>query len=193
MYFLRGGFFPSNTHNTTKDLFYFEATDRAPVASTDVLKEDLENSVGITGCGIVLSIDTIVEDCMQYLKKSTDQDDKLTTVVTLQHGDYHPVVSNHQFISLNLICWLLAIHQEKQPAFSRLEYRIRPLRHLAGTPKILKLGREVNVHGYLKDFNEETGCYIAIVSESFVLSIQSSYMLSGFCPNSVRARWTRYP
>ncbi|EGF99083.1 uncharacterized protein MELLADRAFT_94914 [Melampsora larici-populina 98AG31] len=154
VYFLRGSFFPSNTLFTTKDVIHFEATHRAPVISADDMKESLMDTVGVSGCGIIIGLDIITEECMDYLEENPKITDLTTTVVTIQHGDYHPV--------------------DKAKAF-RMEYRLRPFLHLAGIRKILKTRREVNVHGFIQDFNPNTECWIVVVNKiSFTTGSQNA-------------------
>ncbi|EGF97319.1 uncharacterized protein MELLADRAFT_85870 [Melampsora larici-populina 98AG31] len=143
-YFLRGLFFPTNTVETHKDQFYFEGSDHAVIGPADDFKGDVVDTIGVTGLGIVSKLGTIVEECCIGLKDDNAVEDPKTLVVTVQHTDYHPGI-------------------KPAPTFY-VKYRVHPLKYLSGIPRILKLGREAMFHGYLKDFNEETGCYIVIVN-----------------------------
>ncbi|KAH9808206.1 hypothetical protein DFH28DRAFT_1136482 [Melampsora americana] len=129
--------------------------DAALMISSRYMTEKTEDKIGMTGTGIILSIDKMVEECMQYMK-GDDGLDPITTVVTLQHCNHHPIT--------------------KQPFSCKLKYRLRPYRHLAGTPKILKVGRKVNIHGYIKDFNETTKCFVTIVNK---ISLTSGHVIPG--------------
>ncbi|EGF97710.1 uncharacterized protein MELLADRAFT_84522 [Melampsora larici-populina 98AG31] len=86
----------------------------------------------------------VVEESMQFLKKNPTDDDLVSLYAIVQHCDFHP--------------------ETKDPRSSTVEYRIPPFKHLSGSPKIVKNGRECQFHGYVKDFNEETNCYIVIVA-----------------------------
>ncbi|EGG04577.1 uncharacterized protein MELLADRAFT_88612 [Melampsora larici-populina 98AG31] len=143
-YFLRGLFFPTNTLNTHMDHLYFEGSDQAMIGPAEEFKGEVINTVGVTGLGIVTKLQNIVEDCCRNLKDKDDLDDPKTIVATVKHTDYHPNI-------------------KPAPTFY-VEYRICPLKYLSGIPRILKLGREAIFHGYLKDFNEETRCYIVIAN-----------------------------
>lgn len=46
-----------------------------------------------------------------------------------------------------------------------VEYRIPPFKHLAGSPQVVKTGRECQFHGHVKDFNEVTSRYVVIVNK----------------------------
>ncbi|EGG02232.1 uncharacterized protein MELLADRAFT_91565 [Melampsora larici-populina 98AG31] len=144
IYNLRGGFFPRNRLDTSNDQLFFEALDRGIITHNEGFVHNLSDTVGITGLGRVSKTETILEETIQHLIPKNPGLDKLTTVVTVEHSDYHP---------------------EKRAQVCRVEYRIRPFPHLAGSHKTMRVGRECLFHGYIKDFNEVTECYIAIVNK----------------------------
>lgn len=148
IYFLRGSFFPSNTADTTKDQLIFEGSEAILLAQADDFLGDTVNSVGITGVGVVIEKTTIVEACCQYLKKVGATEDPLTTVVTVQHSEYHATV--------------------KTTKTSKIEYLIRPTPNLSGIASILKVGRECHFHGFVKDFNENTSSYVVVANKVFL-------------------------
>ncbi|EGG07830.1 uncharacterized protein MELLADRAFT_85385 [Melampsora larici-populina 98AG31] len=144
IYFLRGLFFPTNTIQTTMDQFYFEGSDYTVVGSAEDFKGDFIDGVGVSGLGIVTKLELIIEECCKNLRDKDNTEDPKTLVVTVKHTDYHPTI-------------------KPAPTFY-VEYRVRPHKYLAGIPRLLKLGRETMFHGYLKDFNEETRCYVVIAN-----------------------------
>ncbi|EGG02229.1 uncharacterized protein MELLADRAFT_91561 [Melampsora larici-populina 98AG31] len=144
VYYLRGAFFPRNRLDTKDDQFFFEASDWAIITNGGDFAHSLVDTVGITGLGRVRKIDPIVEASIQHLIPKNPTKDKITTVVTVEHSDYHA--------------------ESKLPRVCQVEYRIRPFPNLAGTHKIVRLGRECLFHRYIKDFNEKTNCYIVIVN-----------------------------
>ncbi|EGG08854.1 uncharacterized protein MELLADRAFT_84435 [Melampsora larici-populina 98AG31] len=145
LYFLRGSFFPTNTCDTYNDELFFEGFDRAVIGTAESYSESLANKLGITGIGRVLDVEFYVEDHMQYLKRHASEPDKITLYAVVQHCDYHP--------------------ETKEATSMTVEYRVPPFKHLAGSPQIVKKGRECQFHGYVKDFNEETNRYIVIVNK----------------------------
>ncbi|EGG04302.1 uncharacterized protein MELLADRAFT_89528 [Melampsora larici-populina 98AG31] len=145
IYFMRGTLFPSNTADTRADQFIFEGSDVALVGPRESFHGDLVDTVGVTGLGIVVGINNIVEQSCQYMKKSPDQDPVPTTVFTVQHSDYHPIM--------------------KTARTCNVEYRVRPTPNLAKIASFVRLGRECQFHGYIKDFNEETSCYVVVANK----------------------------
>ncbi|EGG01110.1 uncharacterized protein MELLADRAFT_92750 [Melampsora larici-populina 98AG31] len=138
LYFLRGTFFPTNTRDTYNDELFFEGFDRALLGSAESFSDSLANKVGITGIGRVLDVDFYVEEHMQYLKRNATETNKVTLYAIVQHCDFHP----------------------EEATSMTVEYRVPPFKHLAGSPQIVKKGRECQFHGYVKGFNEETNHYI---------------------------------
>ncbi|EGG12045.1 uncharacterized protein MELLADRAFT_89244 [Melampsora larici-populina 98AG31] len=134
IYFLRGSFFPSNTDKTTDDMLFFEASDRILVRPVDTFAGDTVDSIGVTGVGIVLATNQIPKPRTTNLLPNPADGEKIVTVVTVLHSDYHPT--------------------SKIAKQFKVQYRIPPTRNLAGTPKILRVGREYQFHGFLKDFDE---------------------------------------
>ncbi|EGG00667.1 uncharacterized protein MELLADRAFT_93089 [Melampsora larici-populina 98AG31] len=121
-----------------------KTSDRGIVTNGEGFPHSLVDTVGMTALGRVLKKTEIVEDSIQHLIPKNPSKDKVTTIVTVEHSDYHP--------------------ETKLPKTSQIEYRIRPFPHLAGTYKVIKVGRECLFHGYIKDFNEQTNCYVVIVN-----------------------------
>ncbi|EGG06583.1 uncharacterized protein MELLADRAFT_86418 [Melampsora larici-populina 98AG31] len=148
IYFLRGSFFPSNSSTTSQDQLIFEGSEAILLAQADDFLGETINSVGITGVGVVLEKKTIVEACCQYLKKVGATEDPLSTVVTVQHSKYHPTL--------------------KATKTSKVEYLIRPSPNLSGIASIIKPGRECQIHGFIKDFNEATSSYVVVVNKVFL-------------------------
>ncbi|EGG11548.1 uncharacterized protein MELLADRAFT_91131 [Melampsora larici-populina 98AG31] len=142
---LRGAVFPTNTKDTHNNEFFYEGSDRFVIGTADTFSANLDNTIGITGIGRVLSFLFKVEESMQYLKTKANDSNKVTMHVIVQHCDFHP--------------------QTKLPRSMTVEYRIPPFKHLAGSPQIVKEGRECQFHGYIKDFNEDTHRYIVIVNK----------------------------
>ncbi|EGF97401.1 uncharacterized protein MELLADRAFT_85583 [Melampsora larici-populina 98AG31] len=140
IYFLRGCFFPTNTDETNKDVLYFEASDRVLISPSQSFSGSLINSIAVTGVGIVTAIESFREPITNGCLPNPADGEKMVTIVTVLHSDYHPI----QFT---------------------VQYRIPPTRNLAGTPKILQVGREYQFHGFLKDFDEKTFVYIVIASK----------------------------
>ncbi|EGF99606.1 uncharacterized protein MELLADRAFT_94161 [Melampsora larici-populina 98AG31] len=145
VYFLRGALFPSNSPDTRANQFIFEGSDVVMLGPRDNYGGKLVDSVGVTCLGIVIGISSIVKDCCQYMKKTPDQESVLTTVFTVQHSDYHPIM--------------------KTARTSTVEYCIRPTPNLAKIASIVRVGQECQFHGFIKDFNEETPCYIVIANK----------------------------
>ncbi|KAH9814902.1 hypothetical protein DFH28DRAFT_1082648 [Melampsora americana] len=139
IYFLHGSFFPSNTKYNCSDLLYFEATNQAPVMLALKMRFSLEDTVGVSTCGIIAGVDNVKEECIQNLKlKAADE-------------DYHPVAP------------------KSKATASGLAYCIQPFPHLAGIHKILKNGCELIFHSLIHDFNKHilmshisltTPCYL---------------------------------
>lgn len=148
VYFLRRAFYPSNTPHTKKDLFIFEGSEAVLLAQAEDFLGDTVDSIGVTGIGMVTNVKTKVEECCQGMKKAGAPDDPLTTVVTVQHSEYHPSM--------------------KGPSASTVEYLIRPTPNLAGIASIIRAGRECRIHGFIKDFNEETNCYVVIANKVYL-------------------------
>ncbi|EGG07254.1 uncharacterized protein MELLADRAFT_62750 [Melampsora larici-populina 98AG31] len=141
-YFLRGPFFPTNLPQTESDQFIFKGADATLIASLDNYEGESVDSVGISGLGIVINIEHITEKCCQYLKKTGQEDDLQTTVVTMQHSEFNPI--------------------SQKTHMSKVEYLIRPTPNLACIATYLKTGRECAIHGYIKDFNVETSSYVVV-------------------------------
>ncbi|EGG00274.1 uncharacterized protein MELLADRAFT_93742 [Melampsora larici-populina 98AG31] len=145
VYFLRGALFPSNTPDTKANQLIFEGSDVAMIGPIKDFQGDLVDNIGVTGLGIVVEINSIVEECCQYMKKSPDQDPIQTTVFTVQHTDYHPVMKTAQS------CWV--------------EYRVRPTPNLAKIAGYVKIGRKCQFHGYMRDYKESTSCYVIVANK----------------------------
>lgn len=92
--FLRGSFFPTNTQETHNDEFFYEGADRLVLGTVDTFSANLDNTIGLTGIGRVLSVDFKVEECMQYLKHKPNDPDKVTMFAIVQHCDFHPKPRN---------------------------------------------------------------------------------------------------
>ncbi|EGG08957.1 uncharacterized protein MELLADRAFT_77253 [Melampsora larici-populina 98AG31] len=118
--------------------------DHALIGPANEFKGEIMNTVGITGIGVVAKLSYVVEECCKNLRDKNEAEDPKTTVVTVEHTNYHPSI-------------------KPAPIFY-VEYCVRPYKYLSGIPRILKLGREAIFHGYLKDYNEETRCYIVIAN-----------------------------
>ncbi|EGG09699.1 uncharacterized protein MELLADRAFT_95138 [Melampsora larici-populina 98AG31] len=142
IYFLRGSFFPSKSADTDNDQFLFEGSDACLLSASEGCVTDLVDSVGVTSLGFVVRIHTIVEKCCNMLKKSPSDPDPKTTVLTVEHADYHPIMKSRRV--------------------SRMEYLIRPSRDMAGIAASIVVGSECHFHGFIKDFNQETNCYVVI-------------------------------
>ncbi|EGG07088.1 uncharacterized protein MELLADRAFT_86004 [Melampsora larici-populina 98AG31] len=125
IYHLRGAFFPRNLLDTSGDQLFFEASDRGVITNGKSFPYSLIDNVGITGLGRISKITTTVETSIQHMIPKNPNKDKVTTIVTVEHSDYHP---------------------ESKSA------------------KVVKEGRECLFHGYIKDLNEITNCYVVIVS-----------------------------
>ncbi|EGG11268.1 uncharacterized protein MELLADRAFT_92218 [Melampsora larici-populina 98AG31] len=145
VYFLRGALFPSNSPDTKANQFIFEGSDVTMLGDSDSFGGELVDCVGVTGLGIVIAISSIIEECCQYMKKTPDQEPVATTVFTVQHSDHHPIM--------------------KTARTSTVEYRIRPTPNLAKIVSIVRIGRKCQFHGFIKDFNEATSCYIVIANK----------------------------
>ncbi|EGG03700.1 uncharacterized protein MELLADRAFT_89972 [Melampsora larici-populina 98AG31] len=145
IYYLRGSFFPSNTDKTKDDLLFFEASDRVLIGPIETFSGDLVDSIGVTGVGIVTAIDQMPEPITNGCKPNPADGEKIVTIVTVLHSDYHPI--------------------SKEPRQCKVQYRIPPTRNLAGTPKILRISREYQFHGFLKDFDEVNFLYVVIASK----------------------------
>ncbi|EGG02186.1 uncharacterized protein MELLADRAFT_91505 [Melampsora larici-populina 98AG31] len=145
IYLLRGSFFPSNSEETNKDILFFEASDRVLISSSANFTGNLVDSIGVTGVGIVKAITKIPEPRTNGCLPNPADEGKFVTVVTVLHSDYHPIA--------------------KEAKQCTVQYRIPPTRNLAGTPKILQIGREYQFHGFLKDFDEEALVYIVIANK----------------------------
>ncbi|EGG09698.1 uncharacterized protein MELLADRAFT_60781 [Melampsora larici-populina 98AG31] len=159
-YFLRGSFFPTNLPGTENDQLVFEGTDATMVASIDNFEADSVDTIGISGLGIVVDIGYIVERCCQYLKKTGQDADLQTAVVTLQHCKVNPI--------------------DKSTHMCKVEYLIRPTPNLARIATFLKNGRECMIHGFIKDYNVQTNSYVVVANKL--------YMTSGFQDVSPQAK-----
>lgn len=148
IYFLRGSFFPSNSEDTSADQLVFEAMDKCFVAEAEGWQTDLVDTVGVTGRGVVTGISTIVESCCQIYKKKPNDPDLQTTVLTVEHAEYHPV--------------------RRLRCVSKIEYLIRPTPGLARIPSMIRIGRECQFHGYIKDFNQVSSCYIVVANRVYL-------------------------
>ncbi|EGG10581.1 uncharacterized protein MELLADRAFT_103261 [Melampsora larici-populina 98AG31] len=69
------------------------ANDVVMLGPSENFEGDLVDLVGVTGLGIVIAIDSIIEECCQYMKKTPDQEPVATTVFTVPHADYHPIAN----------------------------------------------------------------------------------------------------
>ncbi|EGG07530.1 uncharacterized protein MELLADRAFT_85648 [Melampsora larici-populina 98AG31] len=163
LYFLQGTFFPTNTQETYNKELFFEGFDRALLGTAESFCDSLANKVGVTGIGRVLDVDFYVEEQMQYLKCNASEPDKVTLYAIVQHCNFHP--------------------ETKEATSMTVEYCVPPLKHLAGSPQVVKKGRECQFHGYVKDFNEETNRYIVIVNK---VSPTSGHLESAGCKKAVR-------
>ncbi|EGG08253.1 uncharacterized protein MELLADRAFT_105272 [Melampsora larici-populina 98AG31] len=157
-YFLRGPFFPTNLPQTESDQFIFEGADATLIASLDNYEGESVDSVGISGLGIVINIEHITEKCCQYLKKTGQEDDLQTTVVTMQHSEFNPIPVTD------------SLFQSQKTHMSKVEYLIRPTPNLARIATYLKTGRECAIHGYIKDFNVETSSYVVVANKLYMTS-----------------------
>ncbi|EGG05564.1 uncharacterized protein MELLADRAFT_72098, partial [Melampsora larici-populina 98AG31] len=108
IYFLRGSFFPSNTDETTKDILFFEASDRVLISSSENFSGNLVDSIAVTGVGIITAIDKFPEPITNGCIPNPADGEKIVTVVTVLHSDYNPTA--------------------KGPKQSTVEYRIPPTR-----------------------------------------------------------------
>ncbi|EGG07255.1 uncharacterized protein MELLADRAFT_85907 [Melampsora larici-populina 98AG31] len=145
IYYLRGSFFPSNNPETENDQLLFEGSDANVVSACKSCEVDLVDSVGVTSLGIVIGIDTIVEKCRQLVTTPAVEGGIRTTVLTVQHADYHPILKSRRV--------------------SKMEYLVRPTRALAGNIDSIIVGKECQIHGYIKDYNQDTACYVVIVNK----------------------------
>ncbi|EGG05288.1 uncharacterized protein MELLADRAFT_64232 [Melampsora larici-populina 98AG31] len=163
IYFLRGSFFPLNKEDTTGDILFFEASDRILIGPADTFAGDLVNSIGVTGVGIVTAIAKMPEPITNGCLPNPSDGEKIVTIVTVLHSDYHPtvrtVLNPLQLITDNIL------PQLKVPKQCKIQYRIPPTRNLAGVPKILQVGREYQFHGFLKDFDEDQCVYVVLASK----------------------------
>ncbi|EGG08252.1 uncharacterized protein MELLADRAFT_85082 [Melampsora larici-populina 98AG31] len=144
IYFLRGSFFPT-TDAQTDDIIFFKASDRVLLNSEDAFVGDLVDVVGVTGVGIVCNITIVIEPARGGLMKNPKDENKPTTIVTVLHSNFHPPT--------------------KESAQFTAKYRIPPTPNLAGTPKILKIGREFQFHGFIKDYDSTNFRYIVIANK----------------------------
>lgn len=92
IYFLRGEFFPTTRLNGAVDEFFFEGSDRRQVGNHTSFMESMADGVGLTGIGIVLSIDSVVSHFVNYGESFPTNPDNTTLLVIVQHCDYHPKV-----------------------------------------------------------------------------------------------------
>ncbi|EGF97471.1 uncharacterized protein MELLADRAFT_85335 [Melampsora larici-populina 98AG31] len=159
IYYLRGSFFPSNTPETDNDQLLFEGSNANVMSACEVCQADLVDLVSVTSLGIVIGIDTIVEKCCDMLRNSPTQGEIRTTVLTIQHADYHPILKSRR------VC--------------KMEYLVRPTRALSGIVDSITVGRECHIHGYIKDFNQDTACYVVIEQHSASAATSSLEPLTG--------------
>ncbi|EGF97709.1 uncharacterized protein MELLADRAFT_84523 [Melampsora larici-populina 98AG31] len=135
IYFLRGEFFPTTRLNGAVDEFFFEGSDRRQVGNHTTFMESLADGVGLTGTGIVLSINSAVNQNVNYSESFPANPDNMTLFVIAQHCDYHP------------------------------KYHIPPSENFDPYRQVVKVGSECQFHGYIKGFNEATRRYIVVVNK----------------------------
>ncbi|EGG04006.1 uncharacterized protein MELLADRAFT_89738 [Melampsora larici-populina 98AG31] len=164
IYFLRGSFFPT-TEEAKDNIIFFEASDRVLLNSANAFVGDLVDAIGVTGVGIVCNITSIVEPARGGLLKNPKDENKPTTIVTVLHSDFHPTT--------------------KVAAQFTVEYRIPPTPNLAGTPKILKVGREFQFHGFIKDYDPQNLRYVVIASKVSPTNGNKEYEV---CGNGVKVK-----
>ncbi|EGG04679.1 uncharacterized protein MELLADRAFT_88672 [Melampsora larici-populina 98AG31] len=162
IYFLRGPFFPSNTQYTKSDLLLFKGKDQCFISNADTFAGTMTDVVGVTGVGVVFSIESLEEELAPPDRARAPGEITATIVVTVLHCDYNPIT--------------------KSPAKARVEYRIRPFGQLRNVHRILTIGREYQFHGFIKDFNDATACYIVMVNKVSPTNVHTEYNVTG--PNA---------
>ncbi|EGG04005.1 uncharacterized protein MELLADRAFT_65220 [Melampsora larici-populina 98AG31] len=150
VYFLRGPFFPKNLADTTFDSLIFEGQDHPFVGTALSYMGNFIDSVAVTSTGIVCRIDSIRESSPQNLDETPYPTDDVTKVVTVLHRDYHPIL--------------------KTSVESKVEYWIRPSVKLIGLSQEIVLGRQYQLHGFIKDFNEHTNAYIIVANRIYAMT-----------------------
>lgn len=182
LYSLKGRLIAKNdVKNPRTDVheFFYEAPNRLLVGTTETFASDLHDTVGVTGFGIILSKSTIIEDSVQSKAvKEGKAEKKKTTVLIVRHGDYHPTVSF-------LIMWFTHLSdsdiqciQLRRIVEFTVKYLCRPYPHLAGTVQFLHPGREVNINGFIIDYDIEAAQYVVDVSFSNTHQSFSIFSLS---------------
>ncbi|KAH9822260.1 hypothetical protein DFH28DRAFT_1119188 [Melampsora americana] len=158
VYLMRGSFFPKNQLDTSSDLFLFEGNDHPFVATTKAYNGSMINCVGITGIGVVLSIDILLRSRVRKSTGSSCLEDNVTMAATVLHSQFNPIVM--------------------KPTQAKVEYHIEGHCSGAGVRPKLQLGREYLFHGFIKDFNEKRLCWVVIVNRVSATTGNSEYIVT---------------
>ncbi|EGG10791.1 uncharacterized protein MELLADRAFT_103066 [Melampsora larici-populina 98AG31] len=113
---------------------YYEADHKIFVGTSETFTGVLHNNTALTGLGIVSSRRTM----------PADDDTKSVLCFVMKHIDYQPQARKNQYFEI--------------------EYRIRPTRNMEQSQKLVQVGRETLISGFIVDFDSEANRFIVEVT-----------------------------
>ena len=91
---MKGRLIAVNSSNTTSQCFFYEAVRALKIGESDTYPDALHDTITVTSAGIIKSTTTMVEACEQNYRRGEDSSiPKITTVLSVRHSDWHPLVS----------------------------------------------------------------------------------------------------